>query len=142
MIQPILDEITSMEEDESLWEIASDGENAFISTNSVDTPNTKARENSALTEIQGKDISSNSILAERGMPKGTYVALDCDAACEVLVRAFQAAAEREITIGDGLDVWIIKKQTQNSEAITRLGRASSDTNEYLLEKRRFSLPTH
>jgi 20S proteasome subunit beta 6 len=36
--------------------------------------------------------------------------LTVDAACNIILKAFQAAAEREITVGDGLEMFIIRKR--------------------------------
>lgn len=52
---------------------------------------------------------------DRGAP-GLYSHLSLDAACELIVKAFTAAAEREITIGDGVDIIIVSYD----------GEASSD----------------
>lgn len=134
MIQPILDELTNMEEDESLWEIAGEGENAFIST-------TMKQLSPSKLNLKG-EVINNSIDAMVSLeePKnGLCVDLDCDKACEVVVRAFRAAAEREISVGDGIDVWILKRK---EDLMSRFGAPMDDTNSYLIEKHRFALPTH
>ena len=129
MIQPILDELTNMEEDNALWEIAGEGENAFIST--------------TINGIKPQDIGSedemDKLLGLTEPRRNHCVGLDCEKACEVVVRAFQAAAEREISVGDGLDVWILKK---NKSLRATFGTPVDDTNQYLIEKRRFTLPSH
>jgi len=128
MIQPILDELTNMEEDNALWEIAGEGENAFISTTISD-----------VRQDIGTEHESDELLGITGPRRSHCVGLDCDKACDVVVRAFQAAAEREISVGDGLDVWILKK---NKNLNSKFGTPLDDTNQYLLEKRRFTLPSH
>ncbi len=71
MIQPLLDEITCLEEDDDLW-LLSANEDAFTSPSKV-------------------------------------ITLNSEEAVQLVLRAFRAAAEREISIGDGLDIWIISK---------------------------------
>jgi len=44
--------------------------------------------------------------------------LDVDGACALVVRAFQAAAEREITVGDGVDLCIIRRADTAATAAT------------------------
>ena len=43
------------------------------------------------------------------------IALDAEEAINTLVSAFRAAAEREITIGDGMHVWILKQKDSEIE---------------------------
>jgi 20S proteasome subunit beta 6 len=79
LIQPILDEITGMEEDDTL----------FL--------------------FPGQPISS-MLPVEEGRRKGLMKGkdLNVEEACEIIVTAFKAAAEREISIGDGIDLCIIR----------------------------------
>ncbi len=128
MIQPILDELTNMEEDNALWEIAGEGENAFISTTISDV-----RQDSSTNH------ETDELLGFTEPRRSHCIGLDCEKACDVVVRAFQAAAEREISVGDGLDIWIMKK---NHDLISKFGAPLDDTNQYLIEKRRFTLPSH
>ena len=114
LIQPILDEIANMDKDESLWELAPHGENAFQS--------------SSVNNIIGGDN-----------PSGLCVDITSEEACKVIVRAFRAAAEREITVGDGLEIWILKKA---NPSIIKFGKPNVDTNAYILEKQFHSLPKH
>ena len=128
MIQPILDEITHMDEDDSLWEISGNGENAFVSSisSSLDAGNLN----------KDGDISAwNDRIQHQ---KGLCIGLDSDEACQVVLRAFRAAAEREISVGDGLDMWIVKR----TDPMMRFGVADEDTNAYIVEKFHYSLPTH
>ena len=129
MIQPILDELTNMEEDNALWEIAGEGENAFISTTINDIK----------PQDSGSEDEMDKLLGLTEPRRSHCMELDCEKACEVVVRAFQAAAEREISVGDGLDVWILKK---NKSLRATFGTPVDDTNQYLIEKRRFTLPSH
>jgi len=47
-------------------------------------------------------------------PKLYCVSLSVDEACDVLINAFRAAAEREITIGDGIEMWVMEKTDYNN----------------------------
>ena len=82
MIQPLLDSLTNMDEDSSLWELSPGGDE-FVSVAAATTG------------------SSSSPYCVPG--------LSADAACDLVVRAFRSAAQREITIGDGLEVWIVRR---------------------------------
>eukprot|EP01038_Epipyxis_sp_PR26KG_P011328 gene11328-15192_t len=68
MIQPLLDEVTNLEEDSSLWDTSSDND-MFESCN-VDNLNVK---------------------------------LDCEQMLNLIIKSFRAAAEREISVGDGIE---------------------------------------
>lgn len=137
MIQPILDELTNMEQDDSLWEIAGDGENAFISTTAVEDLKHKERSDYKHDNVDSSNIDVLTELTEG--KRGHCVGLDCEKACDVVVRAFRAAAEREISVGDGVNVWIVKK---NLDLKSVFGTPSDDTNRYLIDKRYFTLPSH
>lgn len=127
LIQPILDELTNMEEDNRLWELAPNGENTFISSSGITPLPCSTSGNVILEEL--------SALSR----KGGCVGLESKEACEVILRAFRAAAEREITVGDGLDIWVLKANKNN---IDKFGISFADTNAYLLEKYHYPLPTH
>lgn len=77
MILPMLDEITKMEEDLSLWE------NSFT---------------------QGKFIEKEI---------KTFIKLSKIEAIDFARKCFLAAAERDITIGDGLDIFVLEKSNNN-----------------------------
>lgn len=126
MIQPILDNITNMDEDNSLWKVSAGGDH-FESASS-----------SSLQHCIN-DLTVND-------------------ACNIIVKSFKAAAEREISIGDGIELWIIKKEkkkkprkffffidknTDSSSNNSSDGSADTeDIYEMIIEKRFFSLPTH
>lgn len=130
LIQPLLDEITEMERDDSLWELSSDGENAFIS--SAHHAPSVASNNADTQEILTQE---GSLVA--AVKRGHCTDLSCEKACEVVRRAFCAAAEREITVGDGLEIWVLRRNKMRD-----FGTAGVDTNEYILEKQVHSLPAH
>jgi len=126
LIQPILDELTNMEEDNNLWEIAPNGENAFLSSMHA-SPESDV--------VNGGELGHLEALPR----KGRCVGLESEEAWEVVLRAFRAAAEREISVGDGVDIWVMKA---NSKSIDRFGMPHVDTNAYLLEKYHYPLPSH
>ena len=88
LIQPILDEITGMEEDEAL----------FLFPGQLPSMPQEPTHPSATTTTTGSGGSGTTRQKE----------LDVEEACEVIVTAFKAAAEREISIGDGIDLCIIR----------------------------------
>lgn len=61
--------------------------------------------------------------------KDIYTQLSKDEAIALAVRAFEAAAEREISVGDGLQVMILTKSTNTD-------------NEHSMETQHFRLPSH
>jgi len=84
LIQPILDEITGMEEDEALFVFP--GQLPSMLSMS---PTTTSTGTGGSGTMRGKELNVKE-------------------ACEVIVTAFKAAAEREISIGDGIDLCIIR----------------------------------
>ena len=131
LIQPLLDEITGMEADESLF--------AF--------PQLDGTQSRASFDATSFDTATHN--------------LNVDEACALVVRAFQAAAEREISIGDGIDMCIIQTAEEDAAgtsatAIATSIPASVDTRPWhrqrhatragsgvvTIERRSFSLPRH
>ena len=98
LIQPILDEITDMEEDETLF--------LFPAQLSSDLTTT----------------TSTTSLGTGGRRTTGHKELDVEEACEVIVRAFKAAAEREISIGDGIDLVIVRGDESDMAAGQPLGQ--------------------
>lgn len=62
---------------------------------------------------------------------GLVVSMDEEKAVELIIEVFKAAAEREISIGDGIDIWILSKPDR------RTARPPSS-----IVKRMVSLPSH
>jgi 20S proteasome alpha/beta subunit len=144
LIQPILDEITHMEEDDSLWELSTEGENAFLS-------GTPGAHDSVpcipLREESIGDIAAGMSKAGRSTGVATKrrrcVDLNEKDACDLVVRAFRAAAEREISVGDGVEVWVVRKKSRMDELIEgKSGGRKSDSNARLLKRLHFPLPAH
>lgn len=101
MIQPMLDQITALEEDEQLWEFCE---------------NVKQK--------------------ERGIK---CVDLSMERACDFVIRAFKAAAEREITIGDGIELVILHHNNNNSSNSTDNNTLPAS---YTIERLFVPLPFH
>jgi 20S proteasome alpha/beta subunit len=97
MIQPILDEVTSMESDSALWDMA------------------------------GGDCFESS--SER-----LFLDMSVEEASQLVLRAFKAAAEREISLGDGVDIWILSSDHKN--------KGCGGNHKYLLSKSFHALPKH
>lgn len=183
-----------MEEDQSLWELSEDGENAFISQSLISgyasgstgtsmsagsgaggdyggttaednkepdlqqqaphEPPTTAHEHAS---IIGSTTASNSgVATSRRTAPGPYVGLPLQETCDLVLRAFRAAAEREITIGDGVEMWVLTKNTAKAgtsgskddsvERLTtgvRVGEeATLERLVYSVVKRHYALPAH
>jgi 20S proteasome alpha/beta subunit len=158
LIQPLLDEVTGMEEDLSLWELAPDGENAFLSTSLHAEAGTSDQHSVTDNGDPNEDTSNINIL--RGptvaiAKAGPYVHLALKEACDLVVRAFRAAAEREITIGDGLEMWVVTKADQAGDRVSAMTEGVPSVTvepgpelwqqqdpRYSVEKRLYTLPAH
>lgn len=77
MIQPILDELTKMDENDSLWNFEDQSEN------------------------------------------DRYLDIDENEAIRIVQKAFRAAAEREISVGDGIEILILKNSGNLLTSCTR-----------------------
>ena len=146
LIQPILDELTGMEEDPSLWEQALDGENAFISTSMLSRPLHKL----AAIETGVEELATSSLnIADTNLHqnqqqqdgRGLCVDISAEQATGVVLRAFKAAAEREISVGDGIEVWVLRKSNRMSELLGGDLKAKRNE-EYEIKKTFHPLPQH
>ena len=106
LIQPLLDEITDMEEDETLFIFPGQLMPSMLPIPTSDPTTTTTDTGGRGNIIRGKE-------------------LDVEEACELIVTAFKAAAEREISIGDGIDVCIIRTVSPHGQE--SLSIASGDT---------------
>lgn len=97
LIQPFLDEITNMEEDPSYWKLDMES-SSFVS---------KEKKNILGDESRDKFIEDTEV----------FVDVSKDKAIELVQKAFLAAAERDITVGDGFHLWIIEtdENKQNND---------------------------
>lgn len=95
----MLDELTNMHEDSALWvtDMSDEPNNAFING-----------KNSCNQQDCFQSSSSNN------KRRCDFVGLSCETACKVIIRAFSAAAEREISIGDGIELWILRRNDNNN----------------------------
>ena len=167
LIQPLLDDITGLEEDPALWELMEGGGLMFgpalesdPGADSVvpDESASAAVSNAAETGLAGTEhtvfdkkgwglrpphfsiprpSSASSARSARSArsreSRGSTsnrrccVELSCDAACAAVERAFRAAAEREITVGDGVDIWIVRDGGGSDAAIANSAMSSAST---------------
>ena len=93
LIQPVLDEAVQQSlnsanapEASDLWKLTSAGD-AFVDA------------------VEGNAVSTFR----------PYLNLNIDEACALVVKAFQAAAEREITIGDGVEIFIVSANSTDGD---------------------------
>jgi 20S proteasome alpha/beta subunit len=155
LIQPLLDEVTGMEEDLSLWELAPDGENAFLSRSLHAEVGTSDQHSGRENGGANHDTSNLDSLKRRPVSitkTGPYVNLALKEACDLVVRAFRAASEREITIGDGLELWVVTKAGKAGDRVSAMTEGVSGETEkdlwqrqdprYSVEKRLYTLPAH
>ena len=130
LIQPLLDDVTGMEADDSLF---------------------------AFPRMDGSQ--SRASLLSTAFNTATHN-LNVDQACELIVRAFQAAAEREISIGDGIEMCIIQAEEDTTvtagASTTSTPAAREEENSWrrqryppratcsavTIQRRSFSLPRH
>jgi hypothetical protein len=139
LIQPILDEITDMERDDGLWEISATGDSFEPSPQQQErrlndrqlnpNPNPNPRsddEGLGFNSINDGDVlpktTAVGMLSETTNRGGYAVDMPVEEACALVVRAFRSAAEREISVGDGLELWIMRKKDIRADAAD----ASSD----------------
>ena len=91
LIQPMLDDLSKDEKDDlQLWDLPS----------------------SPITESSNGQLTLDSVLKNTN----NYIqSLDTESAVTFIQKVFRAAAEREISIGDGIDVWILHYSSPNTE---------------------------
>lgn len=130
LIQPMLDELSETNDDLSLWQLSLSDQ--FTST------------------TDGAQFTSDlSIKREAGI---NYIRnLTREKACTIIRSFFHAAAEREISIGDGLDLWILERplieNTKASQEVSSVHKQLiksiiSTKTRNLIEKRNYKLPNH
>lgn len=165
LIQPFLDEIGNLDADDSLWEeFNSENDKASRTTfdplfaaNILQGASTVA--NAYPLEI---DDGLDNIAKCKSKP---YLDISEDDACKLVVRSFLAASEREISVGDGLEIWIQRyadTETNTDELPLLQAKESSDEDtsgslkrtmipsrvglkkrgRVMLEKKYYSLPEH
>lgn len=173
MIQTMLDEHTLMNADDSLWPDLSNSHTNFlhnanpISSTTVhmtgSTADNEERPSGPKNEggPSGHDNEERPSGHERGVERdqgrgsrrggeggstwrsGIPRELGRDEAVELVVKAFRAAAEREITIGDGIDIWILEsgshakheQQQQQEEGEDHIVEKEKGNMELMVEKR-------
>ncbi len=73
---------------ERLWQVSEDGEHFVVKSNNSE----------AQAVSPGGDV-----------PDDLVVAIDRERAVQIVVDVFKAAAEREISIGDGINIWVVER---------------------------------
>lgn len=95
LIQPSLDRLTNMEEDQESWQMG-------------------------LNEFESDVFESQGVEA-------TFVDdLSVQEAIDIIVKSFQSASEREISIGDGLDVMVIESGGGNNLSDARDSKSTTE----------------
>ena len=124
LIQPMLDELSEVDDDLALWQLPLSYQ-----------PETK--------KVGTQTAAGTSINYIRNLTK--------EKACSIIRSFFQAAAEREISIGDGLDIWIIEypriedtSANQDDVSVHKqfIKNMASSKTRHLIDKRNYKLPTH
>ena len=66
------------------------------------------------SNMNNDDVDDDLLFTKSSIKKDRSIfckELKLDEAYNLVIKAFQAAAEREITIGDGIDIWVIRANT-------------------------------
>ena len=100
-----------MEEDPAYWEFDAESE-AFVPIAGVVNDDENRGESTG--SIDGDDGGGDGGL--RSMNGGMHVNISKEKALQVVVDAFRSAAEREITIGDGVYVWMMNSVSNKEES--------------------------
>lgn len=72
---------------------------------------TKMEQSSDLWQLSA---DGDSFISETNQQFIKNADLTIDQACDIVVSAFRAAAEREITVGDGVEIWILSSESTES----------------------------
>ena len=116
LIQPMLDELSLMDADDSLWGDMSVDPQAIASTGSM----IASPIHHNVVHLKDIDRTDKVIFSINHPPSMTSdlstikrpkycIDLDIEEACQLVRNVFTSAAEREISVGDGLDVWILHR---------------------------------
>lgn len=68
------------------------------------------------------DAQSNSFLDPKESERRCYVNMTADEACQLVKDAFAAAAERDITIGDSVNIHLLHRPAERAANVMRLFR--------------------
>ena len=121
LIQPMLDELSLMDADDSLWVDMSVDPQALASTGSMIASPTHPN----VIYLKDLDRTDKVIFGINHPPSTTSdlstikrpkycIDLNVEEACQLVRNVFTSAAEREISVGDGLDVWIVHRDPSDS----------------------------
>ena len=127
LIQPMLDELSLMDADDSLWGDMSVDPLAIVSTGSMIAspthPNVIHLKDLDRTDkvIFGINCPPSMISDLSAIKRPKYcIDLNIEEACQLVRNVFISAAEREISVGDGLDVWILHRDPSDSRTTDTL----------------------
>ena len=154
LIQPFLDEIANLDADDALWAEFQGIPPAATFTAALDP-------HFAANILRGASCAANAHPVEIDSSKSNDIAecspkpfLDIseEAACQLVVKCFLAASEREISVGDGLEIWIQRHNDDDDDTsckyetkarVSPLGRVSwRKQSRIVLEKKFYALPQH
>lgn len=116
LLQPMLDEVTNIEQEDSLWKEQSDGRVMVAESKS--------------SGLRRGDFSS--------VDSGRVVMISAEEAQQLVERLFRAACEREITIGDSIHIIMIAKDHQPDDQQTDRDKRSR----FRITNRIVKLPSH
>lgn len=136
LLQPILDRFFSVS---NLREVEPDPNqpNNYINSNKISATGTSKDGNAIEAKHQRIGLSLHP-------PVKTCVECSCEEAVALLVRAYRAVSEREITVGDEVIVHIIQEvdREQQQQIIPKGGNSLKKLSGGSLEIRRFALKKH
>lgn len=173
LIQPFLDEVGNMDSDDALWGEFDTGTQRFAMASKRDDPlfatnilrGVSGAGNINPVEIgrDGDNAVNESASKRKSMP---YLDISEDDACDLVLKGFLAATEREISVGDGLEIWIRRLESSSEDTISHtsdsdetkhtLTESSTESSRlvmanrvsfkrrgrFILEKRFYTLPEH
>jgi 20S proteasome alpha/beta subunit len=131
LIQPLLDELSQMDADLALW-----------------------KDLNHVPKQLGDEEHSNSALLTSSVTTVSvkYIDISVEAACDLVLKGFMAAAEREISVGDGVEIVILYKNENDIRLDTDQINSKSSfvvkkvadyrRQKYVMENRNYVLPHH
>jgi len=75
-------------------------------------------------DLWSMSAEGDSFVTQHSPIRSTASNMSVDDACKLILRAFQAAAEREITVGDGIEMWILSDNKEGSKGSTLTRRVA------------------
>jgi len=75
-------------------------------------------------DLWSMSAEGDSFVTQHSPIRSTASNMSVDDACKLILRAFQAAAEREITVGDGIEMWILSDNKEGTKGSTLTRRVA------------------